>query len=151
MTTETLTVFNVLNDCFTTFSIFRHSNIFLIDSSLILIAVDLLKSNINLYLAFNCIYFMILDKLCRPGTLVSASRTSFKKLVERLALLYPVTGANASPTPHKERHTFTKLLSRGLHEVMASCTFEYKFPLLHSQVRVELTVYISKYIIVESY
>lgn len=75
------------------------------------------------------------DKVCRPGFLVSAARTSFKKLVGRLAAIYPVVGAESNPSPHKERITTTKLLARGLHDVMSSCSLERKFSILPSQVQ----------------
>ena len=74
------------------------------------------------------------DKVCRPGFVVSAARTSFKKLLTRLEGLYPVGSTGVSPSPHKERNTTIKLLNRGLHDAMAACQFETKVQLLPCQV-----------------
>lgn len=66
--------------------------------------------------------------------MISAARTSFKKLLTRLETLYPAGGTDVSPSPHKERHTMAKLLGRGLHEAMTGCHLDNKSQLMPSQV-----------------
>ncbi|XP_067928660.1 coiled-coil domain-containing protein 171-like isoform X2 [Watersipora subatra] len=73
------------------------------------------------------------EKVCRSGLLISASRTSFKKLVERFGSIYIPSASMSAASPHKERLTLAKRLSKGLQEVMVSCEFQHKSQLLPSQ------------------
>lgn len=73
------------------------------------------------------------EKSCRPGLLLSAARTSFKKLLGRMETLYPA-GSVGKPSPHKERYSFVRQLTKGLNDVMSTCSIEQKARYLPTQV-----------------